>query len=134
MDYNAIVDEITANLDIARRKRSTLTDELEALQSAGIYHPAPRQDWQERESGNYLYLHFGTDRNGQYLGPGGKRKVYVGNKPQKIETHLAMIERGRVWADTRQTIRHLTNHISATSERLDWLSSQLNILKRNSAL
>jgi len=59
-----------------------------AIAQVGEMYPAiPTESWQERNGkGKYLYMLFSANRyGGGYSGPDGKRKLYIGNKPARIE-------------------------------------------------
>lgn len=134
MDYNATVDEIKHNIEVARRIRANLIAKIEELEKAGFYYPRPREDWQERESGQYLYLHFHSDGNGAYAGPNGKRKIYIGNKAQKIAEAQAMIGRGAEWRDAKNKARDLKYLVDSLEQDLDNVDMSLKHLLTKSTL
>lgn len=132
MDYNAVVMEVLENIELARCERAKLVSQMEELQSAGMYYPLPRQDWQTNNGNEYLYLHFGSDGNGGYAGPGGKRKIYVGNKPEKVAEAEGMIERGAQWSDARTKALGLKYNISQLEQDLLELERALMRLLKKS--
>lgn len=83
-----------------------------AIEKAGMYPSVPSEQWQTREgSGQYLYMLFKTDRNGNYQGPDGARKIYVGNKQDKIDDARRMaVNRDRYESITR-CIEDLTSYL-----------------------
>lgn len=58
---------------------------LSHLEAAGMYPAVPTEQWQRRNgNGEYLYMIFRKGKNGEYQGPDGKRKVYIGCKAEAI--------------------------------------------------
>jgi len=134
MDCNATLETINQNIDQARQRQDELRKIMEAAEAAGLYYHAPRQKWENRGSGRYLYLHFHSDGRGGYTGPDGKRKVYVGNDPDVVAEHMAMIQRGAQYRDARREVDHLSAHISTIKNELSIINSHLRNLQRRSYL
>lgn len=72
---------------------------MDALREAGMYENAPaRESWESRGKDKppaYLYLYFGMDQSKPgkvFLGPDGKRKLYVGSDPGRIAEARRMVE------------------------------------------
>jgi hypothetical protein len=77
-----------------------LLEHRAALEQMPMYPAIPTEQWQKRNGkGDYLYLIFKQDRNGQFLGPNGKRKVYVGNKPERIAEARELVSNRREYEE-----------------------------------
>jgi hypothetical protein len=88
-----ILHDTAGNIHDAERYLQDLQIAARAIEEAGMYPSVPSEQWQDREgSGKYLYMLFKTDRSGNYLGPDGARKIYVGNKQEKIAAARRMAE------------------------------------------
>ena len=80
-----IISDIKANIKLTLQKRKQLTAEMDALEPE-TYPQRPNFQWQDRGAENkYLYLTFRQTDTGGYGGPDGRRKIYIGNNPEKIE-------------------------------------------------
>lgn len=75
----------TKTLFCRGRSRLALAErQIAALGVDERYPAVPRESWQDRGGDSrYLYMLFQESGEG-YGGPGGRRKLYVGNKPEKI--------------------------------------------------
>lgn len=80
------IRQIQANIQAAEAKLAEVQNALDFLVSTGMYPAQAKEQWQTRpnSSGQYLYMIFRSDGDGGYLGPNGKRKVYVGADPNSI--------------------------------------------------
>lgn len=68
----------------ARNRLAVTERQIAALGADERYPAVPRESWQDRGGDSrYLYMLFQESGEG-YGGPGGRRKLYVGNKPEKI--------------------------------------------------
>ena len=60
----------------------------------------------------YLYLYWSRGRDGQFLGPKGARKTYLGNKPSNIELARDMIRARRQFLTLRAAVRSASEAVS----------------------
>jgi len=105
-------EDIWTHIQAAQSHLDAIQAEMTRLEQDGMYPAVPTEQWQNRDGkGNYLYHLFTMDHEGKYTGPEGKRKVYVGNKPDRIEAarHLAT-NRAR-YESLAQTHRRLDSWI-----------------------
>ena len=100
---------IMGELRAARAHYRLMLAEMDRLEQAGMYPAIPSENWQTRNgSGQYLYMVFQRDRKtGQYQGPNGSRKVYVGKDPAKIEQARQMARNRQEWERLEQDARRL---------------------------
>ena len=119
---------IKTNFRQAQAHLHDLRRQIALLEERGIYDAIPTESWQDRGGkGRYLYLYFPQRRDGDgYLGPGRRRKLYIGASPARIAAARRRVQRTR---DHRQLNRE--------AERLHtWLrrrAAELNILARQLA-
>lgn len=57
-------------------------------------------------------LYWGKRKNGPYMGPEGRRKLYIGNDPQRIEEAGQRILNGRRYNALCQQMDALRRHIA----------------------
>lgn len=109
---------ITENIQAAKDHLDRLRHAMAALEADGMYPAVPsREVWEDRGgAAEYLYLHFSTDRYGNFQGPDGKRKIYVGCKPEKLEQARRKI-RNREHYNQLETIERRLNSWLANIER-----------------
>jgi hypothetical protein len=104
-------------LAAAREHREQLTLEMRRIAAAGMYQAVPTEQWQSRGGGEakYLYMLFRSNSQGEYYGPAGRRKLYVGADPAKIaearrlaanrqrwEQIAEVKDRLRIWIDQQE--------------------------------
>ena len=76
---------------------------MREIEQAGMYAGQPTEQWQDRNGkGRYLYMLFRTKSyysraHGQYEGPDGKRKLYIGNKPEAIAEARRLAQNRERW-------------------------------------
>lgn len=118
-------ETIQTHLDAAQMHLIAIRAEMQRLEADGMYDSVPTESWQTRNGvdNQYLYHLFGMDRDGGYTGPDGKRKVYVGCRPERIAQARALANNRRrydelaraardlaLWLDFRQTdLKQLAN-------------------------
>lgn len=121
-NLQAKIKQIETNIQIAQGRLDDVTNALELLEAVGMYPAEAREQWQTRPNseGQYLYMLFRKNRHGEYEGPGGKRKVYVGADPEKI-------------AEARRLNQNRLSHDKLSSKRWElqrWISNQEYELRR----
>lgn len=81
------LDTIREQLQAAIEHLEVICQEMVRLEQAEMYPSVPHEQWQARDGGEakYLYMLFHQSRDGQYEGPEGKRKLYVGCDPERIK-------------------------------------------------
>ena len=73
-----------------------------------MYPARSIESWQGRGgTERYLYMLFQSNGNAGYLGPGGKRKIYVGNKPDRIEAARGLAANRRRYDGLQRARRNL---------------------------
>jgi len=97
-----------------------LEDIEAAIAQVGEMYPAiPAESWQDRNGkGRYLYMLFPSNGNGAYTGPDGKRKLYVGNKPERIEAARRLAANRRRYEELQRARRNLRYWIDARNRML----------------
>ena len=85
----------------------------------------PSEQWQDRNgSGQYLYLLFRLGPDGQYQGPDGKRKVYIGKDPDKIAEARRLAENRRRWERVNRAAKDLDNWLYLRGSELQTLAGK----------
>lgn len=107
------VHDILAQLEAARAHRAAIRQMIDRVAQEGMYDAVPTESWQDRGGdGRYLYHYFRWDsRRERYLGPEGKKKVYVGSDPERI-------------ADARRLATNRRTHdrlVAAEQKLANWL-------------
>ena len=83
---------------------------MEGLEASGMYPAVPTEQWQARNgsSKRYLYMLFGYSPGlGEYGGPGGKRKVYVGCKDERILEARRLVKNRVYWEAVHREMHRL---------------------------
>lgn len=131
--YQDELTAINAALDAAECHRGELARKMAALELAGMYPAIPAEQWQDRGgAGQYLYMIFRLGPDGQYLGPDGKRKVYVGNDPARIAEARRLAENRRRWEVAQQARQELERWIADRRQDLKDLGLSVANLARRS--
>jgi hypothetical protein len=97
---NERLEGISKLLDSLEAHADAIQKLLTGLEAEGMYPAIPTESFQKRNGSdtNYLYMMFGRSRRtGLYEGPEGKRKLYVGCKPNAIETARQLVENRRLF-------------------------------------
>jgi len=117
-EFNVLVEQFREGVESAYRHRDAIN---RTIAGVGDMYPAiPTESWQERGGrGKYLYMLFPSDKRGAgYSGPGGKRKVYVGNKPERIAAARQLAANRRRYEDLQRARRNLLQWIDARNRAL----------------
>jgi len=113
------------NIQEAIAAYHNLESELAELEQTGMYPSVPSEQWQTRNgSGEYLYMLFHTDRDGNYQGPDGKRKIYVGNKPERIEEARRLAANRVLYEQKRRSYDRLREWIHAVNYQARYLKQK----------
>jgi DNA repair exonuclease SbcCD ATPase subunit len=119
--------EIQEGIKAAEAHLETLNQAMTRLEDAGMYPAVPTEQWQSRNDSPpiYLYMIFRFDhRRGGYAGPAGKRKVYVGNKEERIAEARRLAKNRRLWEQLRRTASQLKTWLSSTERDIENLRRQ----------
>lgn len=88
-DLTKCLDTISEEIDLAKAHLADLHLHLTRLDQAGMYPAVPvREAWETKanSSKEYMYHYFGlADDGSAYAGPDGKRKLYIGNDPDRVK-------------------------------------------------
>jgi hypothetical protein len=113
MDIEVSLGMIASNFKTAQKHLHHIHLLMERLEQTGMYPAIPTEQWQDRDGkGKYLYMLFRQDGNGQYTGPEGKRKVYVGSPDQKIKEAQQMAANRRRWEELEMAAQRLRQWLS----------------------
>lgn len=108
MTLDETLNAISTNIREAEQYGRELFLAAEEIKSAGMYPAVPSEQWQDRGGdGQYLYMIFKTDGNGIYQGPGNARKLYVGNKADRIAEARRLAENRRRYEEITATLNQL---------------------------
>lgn len=125
MNYHADLEAINAGLAGALAHRADLAQVLATLEAAGMYPASPSEQWQDRNgSGQYLYMLFRLGPDGQYQGPDGKRKVYIGKDPERIAEARRLAENRRRWEVVNRAARDLDGWLYLRGSELQSLAGR----------
>ena len=120
---------IEVSLDEARARECGMRDEMGRLETAGMYPAVPTEQWQARNgsSNRYLYMLFRYSVvMGEYSGPGGKRKVYVGCKEERVLEARRLVENRVQWEAVRREMRVLERWVIVFRRDLERLVQRAN--------
>ena len=110
MTLDETLNAISINIREAEQYGRELFLAAEEIKSAGMYPAVPSEQWQDRNGdGQYLYMIFKTDGNGIYQGPNRARKVYVGNKADRIAEARRLAENRRRYEVITATLDQIHN-------------------------
>ena len=117
------LETIRAELTAAQQHLDILRITMSKIEQAGMYPAISTEQWQRRNRSRtkYLYMLFRRRPSGGYQGPGGKRKVYVGAKPDRIAE-------ARRLAENRQRWEELDSTVSLLKKWLTWQTHAINSL------
>jgi hypothetical protein len=101
------------------------------LKEAGMYEHQPgRERWENRNGdGAYLYLYWGRDGS-QHKGPEGKRKVYIGNDPERIADARRLIKNGERYRRLKREEQTAVSCISRALYQIRQAVRELTSLQR----
>lgn len=92
-----LIKQIAEQMDLAEQHKLEIQAEMERLEQAGMYQYEPHKQWQTRGGKTlYLYLLFRQLDGDVYAGPDGKRKLYVGSKPEAQAEEQRKINNGKM--------------------------------------
>jgi len=117
-EFAVLIDQFHKVVESAYQHRDEIN---RAIAQVGEMYPAiPTESWQDRNGkGKYLYMLFSVDCSGSgYSGPGGKRKVYIGNKPDCIKKARQLAENRRRYEKLQRARRELVNWITRRNRAL----------------
>lgn len=124
MDTERALQAVVTNLEAAQKHLDDIHQEMEYLEAIGMYPSVPTEQWQDRGgAGQYLYMLFRQDGHGQYTGPNGKRKLYVGSLHRKIEEARRLAANRRQWEDLSETARDLKRWIEGRKYDIEHLAN-----------
>lgn len=117
-EFCARVEQFRDNVLAAYLRIESIETSISAI---GEMYPAiPTESWQDRNgTGKYLYMLFSGNRHGGYSGPGGKRKLYVGNKPDRITEARRLAANRRRYDELQRARRNL----------IYWIDKQNRLLR-----
>jgi hypothetical protein len=121
------LDHIYKQIELARLHVAQIEEAMFALKAAGMYPSVPTEQWQSRNGGeaNYLYMLFRWDNlQGGYSGPQGKQKIYVGNKPERIEEARRLARNRRRWEELERARGQLSRWLARIESEVHDLASQ----------
>lgn len=123
MDTEQLLQTIAANLETAQKHLDDIHQEIEHLAVIGMYPSLPTEQWQNRGgAGQYLYMLFRQDRNGQYTGPDGKRKLYVGADPVKIAEARRLAKNRRRYEELCEAARQVEQWLKSQEYQIERLA------------
>lgn len=127
---------IDAQLAAAAAHLEAIEAAMVALDEAGMYPALPsREAWEHRNGGApiYFYHYFTQDRRtGQYQGPGGKRKVYVGCRAENVAEARRLAENRRRWEELDQARSRLEGWLHSIRTQVGRFTDEAQALARRS--
>lgn len=134
-DLQAIIDRINANLEQANQLAARIEQYVAEIEADGMYPAVASEQWQQRPNGqaDYLYMVFRTNANGDYEGPGGKRKIYVGADPKKQAAARRMNVNRMSFDKLNRRRRDVDNWIKGNRRLLNDLVKRLNDLAEDTS-
>jgi len=108
---------------------------MQTLKAAGMYAELPSREAFESRNGSapiYLYHYFPQGRDGDYLGPGGKRKVYVGCDPKRIAEARRLVENRKRWVQLQRERTQLSYELGQITDDVTRLVKEAESLARRS--
>lgn len=135
MSLDNTVKLIQFNISTAEEHLGEILEARKILEVAGMYPAVPHFQWQRREElgeAKYLYLMFRQNQDGSYQGPDGRRKVYIGADPAKIEEAKRRTRNRENWERLVQEEVKLRRWITYTETQLEILKRDANKILVNS--
>lgn len=124
---------VEANIQAAYDHLVEIEEAMGLLEAAGMHPAIPHFQWQDRSSdGRYLYLIFRQNSDGSYQGPDGKKKVYIGNKPEAILEARRLTDNRQKWESLQAQRRELTSWLTICKSKLLQLQRQADDLLKYS--
>lgn len=127
MSLDNTVKLIQANIQAAKDHLALISAAMETLKISGMYPAIPHFQWQRREEAGearYLYLVFRQNGDGAYQGPDGKKKIYIGADPTKIEEAKRLTRNRQTWEKLKEHHNRLSSYITLCEGKLLQLESQ----------
>lgn len=129
---------IDKQLAAARGKLADIKERMNELAEAGMYPAVPSESWEEKSNTDnlYLYMRFPKNYNGSgHMGPGGRRRLYIGRDREKVYTARMKAARRKRWEQLKQKRDHLQRWINdrqTTLRRLkrvidDWPGADVDL-------
>jgi hypothetical protein len=120
MDIEVSLGMIASNFKTAQKHLHHIHLLMERLEQTGMYPAIPTEQWQDRDGkGKYLYMLFRQDGYGQYTGPGGMRKVYVGSLDRKIKEAQQMAANRRRWEELEMAAQRLRQWLNLYQSEIE---------------
>ena len=122
-----LTDTILTNLAAAEQHRAQVQAAMRRLRDAGMYPSVPTEQWQDRDGrGSYLYMCFPYNSE-RYRGPNGKRKVYIGCRPERVRE-----ARRKAW--NRREYELLASHLDVLTRWISKTTLELTNLAHRSGV
>ena len=116
---------IQVNIQAAQDHLLEIEAAMRLLEQKGMYPAVPHFQWQTRGGdGQYLYCIFRQNGNGEYTGPGGKRKLYIGADEAKIKEAKRMTANRENWERLKEHKSQVTIWINGCQNRLTSLERE----------
>lgn len=110
---------IQANILAAQEHLLEIEAAMHLLEQKGMYPAVPHFQWQNRGGdGQYLYCIFRQNGNGDYTGPGGKRKLYIGANEANIKEAKRLTRNRENWERLKEHKSQVTIWINGCQGRL----------------
>lgn len=129
MSLDHTISLIEANITAAKQHFQQIEAARFLLQEQGMYPAVPHFQWQRREEmgeAKYLYLIFRQNSDGSHQGPDGKKKVYVGADPAKIEEAKRLVINRAQWEQLGREASKLRGWIDYYKSEIAELNREAN--------
>ena len=133
-----LYQQMTDRLADAEALIRQIQEQITTLEAEGMYPAVPKFQWQSRGSeARYLYLVFRQGSDGQYLGPEGKRKLYIGCDEVKIQEAQRLTHNRTMYESLHLTMNRLQRWLDYKKSEVyaqpDALRRKLDTINRDVA-
>jgi hypothetical protein len=127
VEFEGGIEELRAIVVQGYQRLGSVERQIDAMAVCDRYPAVPTESWQDRGGDSrYLYMLFQQGDDYRYGGPGGKRKVYVGNKIGRIAKARRLAANSRQYSTLCRRRRYLRALLREQGVKLHcWLSTVL---------
>ncbi len=136
INVDDFLETIREQLQAAQDHLEVVCTDMVRLEQAGMYPSVPHEQWQGRDGGDakYLYMLFRQGRDGQYEGPEGKRKLYVGCDPERITEARRLAKNRKRYQHLATLSRHLQSWLTQKVYDVRFLADSFKHWQRDESL
>ncbi len=122
-----ILGDISQDLERLEMELAEMREQRERLEEAGMYPGIPTESWQSRNGSEteYLRLIFPRGTPDIPAGSGGRKRLYIGCDPAKIEEARRMVANREQWEGVDREVAKLEHFLDMRKARLEGVAWDL---------